>query len=300
MAGILLQLTGQALSGEGVVIGFEDLELSEPPLKGYAGPGGGAYYDGSDVAGGFTSEGIHFWNDYNVAWGSWIGWVYSTTNDTETAGFGNQYSSFAGGAGEGEVYAVTYAPSFLKLPAGYRAPLSLLVSNTTYAGLSMKEGDAFARKFGVGDSFLLRMEGWTESGAPLGAVEVYLADFRGPEGEGTILEDWLEVDLSPLTGWAEGGVAEIRFSLESTDRGAFGMNTPSYLAIDRLVLGLTPTWGPYDRSLGNVVETGPFLGKVYPQGDFAYLYDLEKWVYLPESQLEGGTGAWMYVPNGNR
>jgi hypothetical protein len=69
----------------------------------------------------------------------------------------------------------------------------------------------------------------------LGAVEVYLADFRGGLETGSILDSWLTVDLSPLGT----DVAQIGFALESTDNGTWGMNTPAYLAVDDLVLGAT-------------------------------------------------------------
>jgi hypothetical protein len=299
--------------GEARTAGFEDVVSGEAPLVGYTGPGGGRYYNGADGAGGFTSGGVFFPNTYNAEWMSWSGWSVSTTVDTATAGFGNQYSSFAGGAATGEAYAVAYAPARLELPAGWRAPERILVSNTTYAALAMRDGDAFARQFGddpatpetvetdYPDYLKLTISGLTAAGDPIGEVEVYLADYRGSPEEDYILEGWVEVDLDPVVtnGWGQVmSVAALEFRLESTDVGDFGMNTPSYLAIDDLVIRETTSWGPYDFGPHGPdwVNTGDFLGWIYPESDHVYLLALEKWVYLREEEAAAETGSWIYLP----
>ena len=283
-----LALTGLAAE---LLAGFEEVALEGPGVQAYAGPGGGIYYNGSDGSGGFTSGGVEFGNEYNPDWGSWSGWAYSTTTDTETAGWGNQYSSYAGAAREGQVYAVTYAPSSVQLPVGGKAPVRVSVSNTSYAGISMRDGDDFAKQFGPGDTFKLTITGLDMDGLELGKVEAWLADFREGTEPGYILDSWLDVDLTPLGT----GVAEIAFTLESTDNGAWGMNTPAYIAVDNLVLGSTPTWGGYDLRPDGYADTGDFLGWVYPAGEWVYLVNLGKYIYLPESQIFSG-GVWAYLP----
>jgi hypothetical protein len=272
--------------------GFEDLALEGPGVVAYAGPGGGVYYNGSDGTGGFTSGGIDFLNAYNADWGSWSGWAYSTTGDTETAGWGNQYSSFAGGAREGEVHAVMYAPTWVDLPEGWRVPLAISVTNTSYAAISMRDGDDFARQFGPGDYFKLILTGLDATGAELAKVEAYLADFREATDPGYILDSWLDVDLSGMGS----GVAKIEFALESTDVGAWGMNTPAYIAVDNLVLAQSRTWGGYVEDRDGWFDTGSFLGLIYPVGDWVYVLDLGKYLYLPESFISPG-GSWAYIPN---
>jgi hypothetical protein len=304
-AGLLGQEAGQ------LEVGFEDLAVSVPPLEAYGGPGGGAYYNGSDGAGGFTSNGVFFGTDYNADWMSWAGWAYSTTTDTETADFGNQYSAYPGGAADGSVYAVTFAPSVLELPVGYRAAVSVKVANTTYAALSMRDGDLFAKKFGddpstpdvvetdYPDWYKLIMTGKSGSGATLGTVEVYLADFRGDEESDFIANEWIEVDLGPLntSGWSPGpGVKSIEFSLESSDVGDFGMNTPAYVALDNLVLAETGAWGPYDLANGSMVDTGPWLGWVYVEDPWVFVYALDRWIFLPGETIDPDSGAWAFIP----
>ncbi|NBD37271.1 MAG: DUF4465 domain-containing protein, partial [Verrucomicrobia bacterium] len=126
--------------------------------------------------------------------------------------------------------------------AGGVVPDTMRVTNTTYAALSMRDGDAFAKQFGGADGsdpdyFRLTIEGLDGTATVTGAVEFYLADFRfADDARDTIVETWEEVDLSALGS----GVAELRFSLDSSDEGEFGMNTPSYFAMDDLAFAAVP------------------------------------------------------------
>ena len=228
--------------GQGLVVDFEDISLATPPAAAYG--GGGVYYNGSDGAGGFTSNGVTFSNLYNADWGSWAGWAWSTTTDTVTAGWGNQYSSFTGGAKSGDVYGVAYLdafnnlnPLFIDLPSGWQAPQSLSVTNTTYTALTIRDGDGFgfATPFGEGDYYRLTIQGLTQDGQVAGTIIHYLADFRGEVGSHFIQENWVDLDLSPLGS----EVDRLSLMVESTDIGAGGMNTPAYIAVDNLVLGVT-------------------------------------------------------------
>ena len=112
-----------------------------------------------------------------------------------------------------------------------------MVTNTTYAALSMRDGDAFAKKFGgeSGDDrdfFLLTIEGRDDEGDSVGSVEYYLADFRFDDNSRDyIVDQWTMVDVSSLAG-----ATQLEFSLSSSDVGQFGMNTPAYFAVDHIVL----------------------------------------------------------------
>ena len=205
------------------------------------GLGAESYYDGSDGAGGFISSGVLFENNYNQDWGSWDGFAASTTTDTETGDYSNQYSAIpGGGAGGSATYAVGFWSSFA--PEGplleLESELSLggvFLTNTTYAYVSMRDGDLWAKKFGgvSGDDpdwFLLGIQAFDAGGAQTGSLDFYLADFRFADSDlDYILGDWTFLDLSTL-----GPVKSLRFSLSSSDNGDFGMNTPAYFALDRL------------------------------------------------------------------
>ena len=87
----------------------------------------------------------------------------------------------------------------------------------------MLNGDQFAKKFEAGDWFKLTITGKDSNGVVTDTVDFLLAD-------GTdIVDAWTWVDLSGL-----GEVKSILFSLSSSDTGAFGMNTPSYFALDSI------------------------------------------------------------------
>jgi hypothetical protein len=228
------------------VIDFEDLPV--PP---------GGYYNGSDGAGGFTSRGARFNNSYSGGFAS--GWSYSRVTDVTTPGFGNQYSAYslpAGGGDASPTYGVANnfnysgptvqdtTVALINLPPGTR-PASMRVTNSTYAALSMKNGDSFAKKFGGPsgndpDFFRLTIQGRDAVGALTGSVDFYLADYRfADHSQDYIVSQWTTVNLSGLPA----ATSELTFRLTSSDVGQFGMNTPAYFALDNLVVTPVPEPG---------------------------------------------------------
>jgi hypothetical protein len=181
----LLVLGGIVLAASQATASIVDFEELTPTTS-YTGPGGGAYWNGSDASGGFTSQGIQFLNNYDSGWDSWNGWSYSNTTDTTTKGFGNQYSAYTGGAYSGTNYGVYFAswtptPTITAVAPGVIE--GAYITNTTYAALSMRDGDTFAKKFGGTsgndpDWFLLTITGKNASGGTTGTVDFYLADYR--------------------------------------------------------------------------------------------------------------------------
>lgn len=101
---------------------------------------------------------------------------------------------------------------------------SAYFTNATYAFLTMKDGNPFAKKFEEGDYFTLTATGYNK-GIETNKVDIKLA-------EGTKLVDqWIKADLSPL-----GVVDQIKFTLDSSDKGQFGINTPTYFCMDLLTI----------------------------------------------------------------
>jgi len=209
---------------------FEDLSLSPE-----------SYYIGSDAAGGYESNGVEFNTYYDDTFGPyWEGFAYSNTTDTTTAGFTNQYSAITGGGKDGsQIYGVGYIGFMgIKPTITFSEEVlvrSMYITNTTYAYLSMRDGDFVAKKFGGQDGsdpdwFLLTITGKDEEGQVVGTVSFYLADFRSDDpAQDYIVDEWTEVDTSSLPR-----VQTLEFSLSSSDVGDFGMNTPAYFAIDSI------------------------------------------------------------------
>lgn len=240
-----------ALAYAEVVVDFEDVPLPSSTSA-------GDYYNGSDLAGGFVSRAISFNNDYNAAWSSWSGWAASNSTDTTTAGFANQYSAFPGSGAQGSDnfgMAHNFAPGVAVITFPLPTEVTgTYITNGTYAALSMRDGDQFAKKFGGAsgnepDWFKLAIFGKDMSGGTTGTVDFYLADYRfGDNNQDYIVNEWTWVDLTSLGT----EVKSLEFELTSSDRGDFGMNTPAYVAWDNLELAVSAM--PGDFNLDTIVD----------------------------------------------
>jgi len=218
LAGIFLAGPVAALTAT-----FDDLGLAT------AAPG--EFLDPPTSGGSFVSGGVTFLND-----GSFSGFSASTTMDTTTPGFGNQYSNITGsGAGGSDAFGIAFSNSTILLPTP-QTVIGAEFTNTTYATLSMLNGDAFAKQFGgpTGtdpDFFRLLIEGIDDLGASTGIVELMLADYRfADDSLDFILDEWIFLDLTGL-----GVISELRFDFESSDVDGPWINTPTYFAIDNLI-----------------------------------------------------------------
>ena len=198
---------------------------------------GTGVYDGGYTD---TGSGLKMPASVNLSWGSWSGIAISQYNDIVTEGYDNQLSSYYkdvtsgfGGYNGSKTFAVSYSGTInFESDATESTFDHFWVTNNTYAALSMKNGDAYAKKFGLGDWFKLTVTAVDKSNNPTGsAVEVYLADFRTATSSG-ILTQWKMVDLKPLGN----KVHAITFTLTSSDVGDWGMNTPAYFCFDNLAI----------------------------------------------------------------
>ena len=107
------------------------------------------------------------------------------------------------------------------VPEEFR-PISMYVTNTSYVCATVREGNNFAKKFEEGDWLRLNAHGVHADGS-VSTTSFLLVD-------GTdVVEGWTLVNLSSL-----GTVTELYFTMESSDSGMWGMNTPSYYAMDCL------------------------------------------------------------------
>ena len=203
-----------------------------------------SYWDGSDLTGvhnnsvftsNFSSGNYSFSNQYDTTWGSssgyWAtGWVYSNMTDSTTSGFTNQYSSKAGGGhpSGGANYAIGKSNSTIVFTQP--SDFSISITNSTYAANSMRDGDAFAKKFTNADQdyFKLHIYGYS-NGSISDSTEFFLADFTHADSSlDYIVTDWQYVQLPA------GLYDSVSFNLSSSDVGAFGMNTPNYFCIDNV------------------------------------------------------------------
>ena len=205
------------------VIDFEEFTLVE-----------NSYLD-STISGAFISKNVSFYNQKGQ-W-SWDGFALSTMKDTMTNGYKNQFSAFAGeGASSSKKYLIGYgnkAKFILPYLSGKKSVTSFEVTNTTYAALSMKSGDQYAKQFNAKDKDYLKL--WIIGyigGKAKDSLSYNLADFSMIDNsKHYIQKSWEKIETSKLKA-----IEEVRFRLESTDNGDWGMNTPAYFAIDNIVI----------------------------------------------------------------
>lgn len=188
------------------------------------------------------------WGDY---WSG--GFAYSTMRDSTTSGYSNLYSAItAKGQNNSNTYVVGQHGASIYIPIAIQRqspPLGFYVTNSTYAYLSMRDGDAFAKKFGGTsgndpDWFKLTVKASLGGTQNQDSVEVYLADFRSSDNsQDYILKTWQFVDISNL-----GMYDSLHFHLSSSDVGSFGMNTPAFFCLDNIT---TPFYSSLNDELND-------------------------------------------------
>ena len=216
---------------------FDDLNL--PP---------NSYWDGSNLSSGFTDGDAYFTNNFDTTYSIWSGFAYSDVRlnvDTIHTGSGDynyQYNiATSSGFFGSSTFGVSYTgnnDAIVRLQGFARAHqvYGLYVTNSAYTYLSLKYGDGVGKKFGGAhntdpDWFRLTVKGWYQGNLVADSVNFYLADFRSSDtSQHYILRTWKFVDLLPL-----GNVDSLYFTLNSSDTGAFGMNTPAYFALDNFM-----------------------------------------------------------------
>lgn len=208
-----------------------------------------SFWDGSDLSGthnagifssSFASGEAIFINQYDTSFGLpgyWAGgFAYSSITDSTTSGSGNIGGSRAGqGVNNSDNYIIAKNNSTIELTgtSANNTVSGVYITNTTYAANSMRDGDTFGKKFGGStgndpDFFKLTIFGYTGGALTTDSVEFYLADYRFADTlQDYIVTTWEWVDLSSL-----GAIDSLTFILSSSDTGSFGINTPTFFALD--------------------------------------------------------------------
>lgn len=204
-------------------IDFEDVSI---PSK--------AYLDsipGGLLSKGFIFENAYIFDDLYKYWYFSKGFAVSNVVNVDSAGFANMYATYAGsGVDKSKNYLLATNNAGVKLPSSIQL-VSVAITNTTYAALSMKNGDSFAKKF-TGknkDFFKVWVKGYT-SGKIKDSLEVYLANFQyADSSQNFIQKEWRTIDLSKF-----GSIDSLNFKLESSDMTGKWINTPGYFTLDNI------------------------------------------------------------------
>ena len=217
--------TGVRVLGDAVVASMDDNWLEDESHWAYDPT------TASMVTDGFYSGSYYFNNGAMPAYNYWYG--YSLSNETATnytaltdqwhsaVGEGhNGSSNFAIAFPEGQFVEVTHSTDGDIINGAY-------VSNNAYAYNGMAVGDGFATAFKQGDWFKIIATGFNGD-TQTGTAEFYLADYRGTNAlDHYILDSWQWMDLRSL-----GKVTKVRFQLDGSDKGTYGLNTAAYFAMD--------------------------------------------------------------------
>lgn len=202
-------------------------------------PADSFYYDAGGTD--WQTTNASFQYDWTTSFGGfWSGgFAYTNKNNPDSGNYRHLYNCAAGKGYNLSNYYVTGQPGgFIKIKAPYTGVNGFYVTNTTYAYKSMKNGDAFAKKFGgpTGndkDSLVLSVYGYSGGVLKNDTVHFFLADFRDNNNSlDYILKTWQWVDCSSL-----GAVDSIGFFMTSSDNGTWGMNTPAFFSIDNFTTG---------------------------------------------------------------
>ena len=232
---VTLVVASLTLHAQNTLLNFEELLLGSgnDTLE--------KYWSGADQSGGFTSKGVYFDNSYtaSISGDYWSGFVYSNSSDTVTMG-NNNFGVYAK-ENQDNQFVIAYGDNrSLAFDGGKFNKLhSIAICNTSYTALSLKNGDAYAKKFGgesgnEADSLKLTIKKYYQ-GTVTDSTSFMLADFRfADNAKDYISKEWQTIDLSAFSA----GVDSISFNYASSDVGDYGINTPLYIAIDNIAVSI--------------------------------------------------------------
>ncbi len=229
--------------------------------------------NGSDESGDFNFDLITLTNYFNTDWQSWNGFAISNITDNTTAGWSNQYASFTGSGRNSETYAVHYPTGEISFYAPGKID-SFFITNTAYTGISMRDGDDFAKQFGSiygadgledgtnGEDYLRLWIICEGIGQIKDSIEFYLADYRFADDlEDYIVDEWVKIDLTTLPI----ETVSVSFRFESSDMGEWGINTPTYFAIDDISYQFF--WGLNENNMEISVFPNPVVDELKIKGE---------------------------------
>lgn len=282
---------------------FESLNLE--PESFWAGQDGSADY--------FEDSDFYFPSNWDTSFGGyWLsGWAYSNMTDSVTSGYGNQFSCKAGsGYAQSSNYAIALGDGYFLVNGWeYNSPDFMRITNTTYAHNSMRDGDAFAKKFGGLDGndpdyFYVEFRAYHNGIQAGDSIRVYLADFTSSDNsEDYILSDWTSVDLWPL-GLNTLDVDSVAYTFHSSDVGEFGINTPKYFCIDNLnflpSVNSINNFQPSQTRIFPNPASGYFAISGSGEGMIQYrIIDISGKLLIEGKAMKGESISTGNLPNGN-
>ena len=212
-----------------VVVSFENQKLNEQGFWMGEENGTGVSNDwGTTYICSYAEKDLSFNTSYTVSSYGFSFMGFGISNRTAT-GFSatnltiDQFNNVTGKAHSGKQFAVVYGQAATITVSNTKGVnvKGFFFTNSSYLVNSVENGDDYAKKFADGD--YLKVTVTADNGK---SVDFYPADYRTGV---TVVKDWKWLDLSSL-----GRVKVLTFTFDGTDKGGWGLNTPSYVCIDDL------------------------------------------------------------------
>lgn len=190
----------------------------------------------SDYSYGYENDYLEFEYFYNEEYAYWGGFAQSRVKDADAANglFANQYAVYNEAAASGDSFLIYYYDSYnepcdivVKQQGVSLRDVMLNLTTYTYASITDEAINDFARIFVDGDYLKVVFTGMRGNEAT-GVVECYVVDYR--DGKRATTTEWTEFSLANLGK----GYDRVSVTIETTDVGEWGANTPLYIAMDNL------------------------------------------------------------------
>lgn len=109
-------------------------------------------------------------------------------------------------------------------------PQSMMVCCNTYLYYAVTRGTDFSAPFASGDWVTLTAHGVHLDGTTSEAT-IYLVNISGDDLDGGVVKEWTKFDLSGL-----GVCTGVYFTMDSSDKGEWGINIPTYFCMSNFVV----------------------------------------------------------------
>lgn len=188
---------------------------------------------------GYENEVLRCEYFYNEEYAYWGGFAQSRVCDQDAANgkFENQYAVYNTKPASGDSFLLYYYDSYSE-PCDMVFKKSVMLESVklnlttyTYASITDEDINTFARIFDEGDYLKVVFTLLDNFERPVGeGRECYVVDYR--DGKRFVADDWQEFYLGILA------YGNVRVTIETSDVGEWGANTPLYICLDDLQYNL--------------------------------------------------------------
>ncbi|MBO7313484.1 MAG: DUF4465 domain-containing protein [Alistipes sp.] len=187
---------------------------------------------------GYENDAIKCEYFFNEEYGYWGGFAHCNVFETDAKKglYENQYAAYNSQAASGDGFLLYYYDS-------YNEPCDILfkseesvvrlssvklnLTTYTYASITDEDINAFARAFDEDDYLKVVFYGVDAFGRTVGeGAECYVVDYR--DGKRFVADNWQEFYLPGILS------NRVRVTIETSDVGEWGANTPLYICMDDL------------------------------------------------------------------